>query len=156
MVGKKREVDVSHIVVIALGTVILLQRSIPAAVMYVLVSVLGSLWFMARICPHCRAYGTNSCSSGYGMISSRLFRKPEKIDFKRAFSRNIIAVAIQWFIPFLGGIYFLYISFDPYLLITTILFVFVAFVWLPVRSRGKGCARCPQRSDCAWASKDKK
>ena len=152
---KETNVDISHALVLTLGTVVMVQCSYLAALLYVIVALLGSLWFMAKICTHCRAFGSTNCSSNYGMISSKLFKRPEKVDFKRAFRRNIASVAIQWFIPLVGGIYCLYLSFDIYLLATLVVFALVAFVWLPVKSRKKGCAKCPQRAECGWASVEK-
>ena len=153
---KETSVDISHALVLTLGTVVLLQCSYLAALLYVVVSLLGSVWFMANICPHCRAYGTMACKSKYGLLSSWLFKRPETIDFRRAFKRNIASVAVQWFIPLLGGIYCLYLSFDIYLLTTLVVFALVAFVWLPVRSRKGGCATCPQRTECGWTKVGKK
>jgi len=150
MTGKEANVDVSHALVLMLGTLVMVQCSYLAGLLYVVVSLLGSLWFMATICPHCRAYGTRACKSKYGLMSSKLFKRPEIIDFRRAFRRNIASVAIPWFIPLLGGIYCLYLSFDLYLLATLVVFALVAFVWLPVRSKKGGCASCPQRTECGW------
>lgn len=155
MTGKEANVDISHILVMALGTVVLLQCSYLAALLYVIASVLGSIWFMATICTHCRAFGTTSCMSQYGLMASKLFKKPEKTNFKRAFRRNIASVAVQWFIPLAGGIYCLYLSFDVYLQATLVVFILVAFVWLPVKSRKEGCTKCPQRTECGWTSAGK-
>ena len=152
MTRKKAKADISHILVLVLGTAVMVQCSYLAALLYVVVAVLGSLWFMATICTHCRAFGTVACKSKYGLMSSRLFKRPEKVDFKRAFRRNIASVAIQWFIPLVGGIYCLSLSFGIYLLATLVVFCLVAFVWLPVRSKKEGCANCPQRTECGWTS----
>lgn len=146
--GKK--VDISHIVVITLGVLVIGQCSLPWAGLYLLMSVCGVIWFWGTICPHCRGFGSPACPSGYGMISSRFFDKPETVDFRKAFNRNILSVALQWFVPLFSGIVCLYDSFDPVLLATLVVFVLVAFVWLPMTSKRKGCAKCPQRSECGW------
>lgn len=153
--GLVHKIDISHYIIIALGIVLLLQCSYLLTVLYIIITLSGMIWFMAKICPHCKAFGTAYCPSGYGRLSNSIFKRPKKIDFRRAFKTNIIAVAVQWFIPFFAGIYCLYISYDLMLLLTFILFIIVAFLWLPFVSRKKGCANCPQRNGCAWAYKPK-
>jgi len=150
MKKKKGKLEISHEIVLLLGALVFVQCSWLAALLYLMVSLLGTLWFLFSICPHCLTYGTELCSSGYGLLSSKLFKRREERNFKRAFKRNIWVVALQWFLPLLGGIYCLYLSFDLILLTTVIIFVLIAFVWLPTRSKKEGCARCPQRKDCAW------
>lgn len=150
LTGKK--VDVSHLVVIILGVLVIAQCSILVATLYILMSVCGIIWFIGRICPHCKGFGSHACPSGYGMISSRFFRKPDTINFRKAFNRNIMSVALQWFIPLFAGIVCLYDSFDPVSAATLILFILVAFIWLPMTSKKKGCAQCPQRRECGWAA----
>ena len=150
MTKKKGKLEISHEIVLILGALVFALCSWQAALLYLLVSLLGTLWFLKSICPHCLSYGTELCQSGYGLLSSKLFKRPEKTNFKRAFKRNIWVVALQWFLPLLGGIYCLYLTFDYVLLALIIIFVLIAFVWLPTRSKKEGCARCPQRHDCAW------
>lgn len=151
--GLVHKIDISHHIIIALGIILLLQCSYLLTVLYVIITTSGMIWFMAKICPHCKAFGTSFCRSRYGVLSSRIFKRPKEIDFRRAFKMNIIAVAVQWFIPFFVGIYRLYISYNLMLLLTFILFIIMAFLWLPLVSRKKGCADCPQRNECAWAYK---
>ncbi len=150
--SQQHNIDVSHVITIALGIIVLLQISTLLTLLYIIISVLGLIWFMAKICPHCKAFGTPSCQSGYGILSSRMFARPRQINFRRAFKRNIISVAVQWFIPLIAGIYRLYKEFDLYLVLTLILFIVVAFIWLPVVSRKTRCKNCPQKEDCGWFS----
>lgn len=149
---EKRKKDLSHYITLILGIIVLVQCSFLYALLYAIITFLGMIWFIAKICPHCRAFGTAHCSSGYGRLSSKMFKRPKKIDFKKAFKRNIVVVAFQWFIPLFVGLYCIYLSFDFYLLLTIIIFIIVAFIWLPLVSRKKGCKDCPQKGDCAWSA----
>lgn len=148
---QKQKRDISHFVTILLGFIVLVQCHYLLAVMYVIISVMGLMWFLGTICPHCRAYGTPFCKSGYGRLSARLFKKPKEPNFRRAFKRNIVSVTFQWFIPLVAGVWCLYTDYTDLLLITFIMFILVAFIWLPLGSRQKGCKNCPQRDDCSWA-----
>lgn len=151
--NKQHKFDASHYVVVVLGIIFLLQCGILLALLYAIVTFFGMIWFMAKICPHCKAYGTIYCPSRYGRLSRRIFKRPKKMEFKRAFKRNIWVVSLQWFIPLIAGIYCLFTSFDLYLFLTFIIFIIVAFLWLPLFSRKRGCANCPQRNECAWSKK---
>lgn len=155
-VKKDRKMDISHFLVIALGFFLIVQCSVTLALIFIIVSALGTIWFLATICPHCNGFGSRACPSGYGLVSSRYFKRPDSIDFKKAFRRNIFSVALQWFIPFIIGIWCLIGSFDVVLMITFIIFVLVAFIWLPAESKKKGCKNCPQKNNCGWVSGNKK
>lgn len=148
---EKQKRDISHLITIVLGCIVLIQCNILLTLLYIIISVMGLMWFLGTICPHCRAYGTLHCKSGYGRLSARMFKRPKETNFRKAFKRNIVSVAFQWFIPFFAGLYCLYISYTQLLLITYILFILVAFIWLPLSSRKKGCKNCPQRDECGWA-----
>lgn len=151
---EKQKRDISHFVTILLGCIVLIQCNILLTILYVIISVMGLVWFLGTICPHCRAYGTLHCKSGYGNLSARMFKRPKETNFRRAFKRHIVSVTFQWFIPLFAGLYCLYFDLDYVLLGTFILFVLVAFVWLPLDSRKKGCRSCPQKKDCGWAPKN--
>jgi len=151
-VVQRKQGDISHIAVIILGAVVIIQCSVLLTFLYLIMCLFGVIWFMGTICPHCRGFASPACPSGYGMISSRYFRKPEKIDFRKAFNRNIMSVALQWFVPLVAGIVCLYDSFDPFLTVVLVIFIVIAFIWLPMESKKKGCAKCPQRGECGWAS----
>ena len=139
----------SHILVLFLGTLVMVLVDPFLGIAYLLISALGTLWFMWRICTHCYAYGNRGCRSGYGIVASRLFSRASKRNFRRAFKVNIISVGVQWFIP-LTSVYWLVTDFDPLLLIALIAFILAAFVYLPVSAGKGGCRSCPQRRDCPW------
>lgn len=125
------------------------SSSVYLGVAYILISLLGLFWFWGAICTRCRGYDSKGCPSGYGRISALLFpRRPS--DFRKAFKRNIISVALQWFIPLITGI--VYIILDPGILRIALLaaFIVVAFIILPFSTKGRGCSRCPQKGECPW------
>ncbi len=153
---ERKKFDASHIGIITLGVIVIGQCSLHWAGLYLLMSAAGIIWFIGRICPHCRGFASPTCPSGYGMISSRFFTKPDTIDFRRAFNRNIVSVALQWFVPLAVGIVCLYNCFDEILTASLMVFILVAFIWLPMTSKKKGCAKCPQRGECGWATGKKK
>ncbi len=140
---------IPHLLTLSLGAILMFRCSILLGLIYIIIAALGMVWFLAFICTRCNAYGHKSCPSGYGLISKRFFKK-RKGDFRRAFKLNIISVALQWFIPTGCGIFFLIKKFDPVLLILLIVFIMVAYVYLPLAARKKGCDTCPQRKDCPW------
>ncbi len=147
--------DLSHELVIVLGALVMGLCSPFWALGYLVLAGIGTLWFLASICPHCKAHGTSHCQSGYGHLSSKFFKKRETPEFKKAFKWNIGSVALQWFVPVVGAACCLYQDFDWLLSGVLVVFMLVAFVWLPTRSKKEGCARCPQRKDCPW-TKEKK
>lgn len=139
-----------HFSVVVLGTLICIISFWQLAVFYVIVTAAGMFWFWAKICTHCWGYGSKACHSGYGLVSSKFFKKTSEKNFKRAFKRNIWSVALQWFIPLIGGIYSIIKRFDLLLFLLLIVFVFIAFVYIPIISKNKHCNRCPQKDDCPW------
>ncbi len=138
-----------HILTLVLGTVVMGLCRWWLAPIHLLISFLGLLWFLTHICPYCGAHGTKACPSGYGILSAKLIRRKEG-DFRKAFLRNIWSVAVEWFLPLVTGVVFLFISFDPFLLAALVLFVLISFIMLPLASRNKGCSNCPQRKNCPW------
>lgn len=140
---------IPHILTVIVGMIITFLFSTGTGIIYTLIVIGGMFWFWAFICTRCRACGNQACPSGYGIISKRLFKK-RKGDFARAFKLNIISVALQWFIPLGVGIYDILTNFDPIRLVLLAVFILVAFVYLPLAARSKGCDSCPQKKDCPW------
>ena len=148
--GGKLKHAMPHISTLSLGAVVMFLADPLLLPVYGLVIVFSLLWFWARICTHCYGWGSRACPSGYGRISARLFRKAKKPKFRRAFKQNIWSVALQWFVPLGVGVVFLFLDLDPLLLVALIVFAIVGFIVLPLTSRHKGCADCPQRQDCPF------
>lgn len=111
------------------------------------------VWQWRYICTHCAAYGTGCCPSGYGNAAAKLFLFRGEKGFRKAFSKNIPVVFGYWFIPLIGGIYLLYISYPDIPIILIMLFVstlVVGFGVAPYISSRVGCKECVQRDDCPW------
>ncbi|MEA3558737.1 MAG: hypothetical protein U9R75_05725 [Candidatus Thermoplasmatota archaeon] len=138
-----------HLLTLGLGSAVMFSCSIWLGMGHIIISILGMFWFWGAICTKCNGYGSYGCPSGYGKISAVFFRREEG-DFRKAFKRNIISVALQWFIPLIFGVICLVISFSVLTAVLLGTFIIIAFIVLPVSSRGKGCARCPQRKECLW------
>lgn len=134
------------------GALICLQVHWALAVVEMIVSVLGPLWIIVRVCPTCLLYGNPACSSGYGLVSARLVDKGDTERFGLVFTHNMYAVYPMWFLPIASGIYLFIIGETiPWLLL--LVFVLVAFVAVPLKARYITCAKCPRRSTCPWGSR---
>jgi len=142
--------EMGHLITVGMGVLIMLHHSIYATTLYLLITLLGTLWFMSRICSTCTLWGSTRCPSGYGVISSKLFPRVEAKSFETAFKQNIFTVALQWFIPLTVGTYLLYVDFKPTLALLLLSFIIFSFVVLPMRSKGSSCRTCPQRGRCPW------
>ena len=142
---------VPHLLTVVLGAVVVWQCVGWLAGVYIIITIIGLVWFLATICTHCAGYGNNGCPSALGRLSAKLFKRPPSREFNRAFRRNIIAVFPEWFMPVAVGGYCLIQGFEMWHLITLIMFTLVAFVYLPLASRRKGCERCAQRNECSWS-----
>jgi hypothetical protein len=145
--------SIPHIMVLCLGTLIFFLIHPLLALGYLFVGIASMAYFFRYICTRCAGHGSEGCPSGYGLVSGRLFIRDRSIPFRTAFKRNIWSVAIQWFLPLGAGIAFMIVDPDPILLVVMVVFCLVAFVWLPIASRSKGCEVCPQRKDCPWKGK---
>lgn len=145
--------SIPHMITLVLGVVIFGMCHILLAPVYALVAASSMLYFLYNICTRCFGYGSMGCPSGYGILSARMFDRRRDIPFKTAFKKHIWSVAIQWFLPLGAGIAcldFRYPPLDLPLVLAMVVFILVAFVWLPISARHKGCSTCPQSRDCPW------
>ncbi|MGA1866840.1 MAG: Kelch repeat-containing protein [Thermoplasmatota archaeon] len=139
-----------HLATLASGSIVMLLSDPVLLPVYLLVVFLTMFWFWRRVCTHCSGWGSNSCPSGYGLLSAKLFKRVKRRDFRRAFNVNIWSVALQWAVPIGIAIAFLVIDFEFILLAALIFFVVIGFIVLPLTSRNKGCSQCPQGKDCPF------
>jgi len=130
-------------------------RSTAGAVAYLLYGIGGALWVMLFICPFCAYYGTRGCPCGYGVVSSRIAPRGDRVCFSEKFKRHIPVIVPLWFIPAVCGVLGLVRSPSPVSTILLIIFILDGFVVLPLVSRRHSCAECPQGSDCPWMGKKK-
>lgn len=137
---------------IALGLRLLWWTWIAASV-YLAYGVLGALWIILFLCPHCPNYGDRSCPCGYGILSAKLRRKGELALFRRQFRRHIPVIVPLWIIPVVISGVVIRSSFSWPLAILLAAFVVESFVILPLVSKRHGCDRCPQREACPWMNR---
>lgn len=154
---------VPHISMLFLGTALLVLLHPILGILYPLYFLGATVWFWWRICTNCLSHGSRSCPSGYGIVSSKLFKRSPHPDFRRAFRNNIGVIVVQFFIPPVFTIIFFvlpdlswfYRIAGPFVFYPVVIFILLiysldAFVWIPIHSRRKACDTCPQRFDCAW------
>jgi hypothetical protein len=142
--------NIPTLILFALGIVIIYQLSVIGAIFFGIYTLFSIVWFWAKICPYCYHYNTLACPCGYGIISSRLFRKEDEKSFKKAFRNNIWIVFPNWFIPLAIAIYLLIIRYSAGILILMITFCLVGFVIIPAVSKLVGCKNCELKDDCPW------
>ncbi|MHC5054594.1 MAG: hypothetical protein ACYTKD_07745 [Planctomycetota bacterium] len=120
---------------------------------YLAYGIAGALWIMVFVCPYCGYYGTRGCPCGYGTVSARLAKKAERNCFSEKFKRHIPVIVPLWLIPVACGGIALWHTFSWQLAGLIVAFVVNSYVILPLVSRKRGCADCPQRDDCPWMGK---
>ena len=95
-------------------------------------------------CPYCYYFGKN-CPSGFGKISSKIFKKGESLEFTN--SKNVIPVAfisvVVMFAPIILSIIDLVDEFSVPLLILLIIYIIIS---IPIsgKIRQRDCAHCKQ------------
>lgn len=112
--------------------------------------ILGPLWIILFLCPHCPSYGRRSCPCGYGVLSAKLRPKGEIALFTRQFRKHIPVIVPLWIVPVLVGGVLMSNSSSWQLAILLGAFVLDSFVLLPLRAKSHGCKCCPQRDVCPW------
>lgn len=117
---------------------------------YVAYGILGSLWIILFLCPHCPSFGERSCPCGYGTIAARLRPRGDPGLFAAKFRRHIPVIVPLWIIPLAAGVVPMFNSLSWLLAILLALFVLDGFLILPALSKGHGCKQCPQREACPW------
>lgn len=141
------------LIMFILGAVIISEVSKIGAIFYIFYSLFSIVWFWAKICPYCHHYDTSACPCGYGIISSKLFKKKNDKPFKKVFNQNIGIVFPDWFVPIIIAIFQLLNSYTQKVLILTIIFSLIGFVIIPVISKMVGCKNCAIKESCPWMQK---
>ena len=118
--------------------------------LYVLYSIVGSLWIIVFVCPYCHFFDTMACPCGYGRIAAKFRPRRDGDLFMRKFKKNIPVIFPLWIVPVVAGVIFLISGFSLLMLVLLLLFAVNSFAILPLISRKYGCAHCPQRDTCPW------
>ena len=148
--------NIPTLVLIIIGIVIINHLSSSGAVIYAIYAFASILWFWAKICPFCHKFGTQACPCGYGIISSKLFKRRDPHSFQKVFKRNIFIVFPNWFVPLGIAIYILIMDYSVRVLYLTIIFSLVGFIIIPLISKQVGCKNCELKEDCPWMTINKK
>jgi len=117
---------------------------------YLAYGLLGALWIILFLCPHCPSFGRWSCPCGYGVLSARLRRPGDTSRFEAKFKRHIGVIVPLWIIPLLVGGVALARGFSWPLAALLGAFILNSYVILPLASRRHGCRHCTQREECPW------
>ena len=142
--------NVPTLTLIALGVWIISGFSVIAAVVFGFYALFSVVWFWWKICPYCHHFDSLACPCGYGVISSRFFKRGRGKSFKKVFRRNIFIQFPNWFVPLGVAIYRLSTNYSTGLLILSIAFCLVGFVIIPSISKLVGCRNCEIKEDCPW------
>jgi hypothetical protein len=126
---------------------------IIAAVLYIILGIVGALWIILFVCPYCGFFDTRLCPCGYGQISVKLARKGKETNFNAKFKRNIPMIVPVWIIPMVVAIVALAMDWNSLLLTVTVAFFINSFIILPLAAKIYGCGHCPQKNECPWMMK---
>jgi hypothetical protein len=142
-----------------LGAWLILPNGWPWSVAYLVIVVLGSLWFIVRVCPHCAYHGLRACPnceghgraevpSTYCVVAARLAGKGDPQRFASRFRRNLGAVAAAWVLPVVGGVAALRQPDNlAHGLVLLTVFGVIAFCLVPAAAK-PACQECLNKDAC--------
>ncbi|NJK97101.1 MAG: hypothetical protein HC905_21220 [Bacteroidales bacterium] len=133
-----------------IGSLIIFRVTPIGSVVFLLYSFFSVFYFWAKICPYCPHFDTLACPCGYGIISSKLFKRKTDKSFKKVFKRNIGIVFPNWFIPLAVIVYLILTDYSKGVLVLSVLFCVTGFILIPLISKLVGCKNCAIRNDCPW------
>jgi hypothetical protein len=148
--------NVPTVIFFTLGFLIINKLSTIIAIIFGSYALFSVVWFWAKICPFCHHFNTFACPCGYGVISSKLFKKGTGKSFNKVFRRNISIQFPNWFVPLVFAVYLVSSSYTKEILVLSIFFVLIGFVIIPLISKFVGCKNCEIREDCPWMTISKK
>lgn len=142
--------DTPAIITWFFGSIIMINFGILITVFYIITCGLYVLGFSGLLCPYCPLYNTATCTTGFGYIAGRFFKKKDETKFAKKFKFFIPLLSLLWFIPFGAGIYLLLQEFSWFLMGILIIFSIFGFVLVPFIPMFTYCKSCPLRTDCPW------
>ena len=146
--------NLPYAVMVLLGSAILLiglgAWRWAAGGAYFAYGLVGVLWIIVFLCPHCHFFDTRLCPCGYGRIAAKLRSRQDGDRFAEKFRRHIPVIVPLWLIPPAAGVIVLVRQFSAAVLVLVVAFAINSFLILPLVSRKYGCARCPQKESCPW------
>jgi hypothetical protein len=135
-----------------LGVILTVFFSIYLAIFFIIYLIISNYLYMALICGYCHHYGTRTSLCGYGLLAKRITKRKSYKEFGSNFKKYIAVMFPNWFLPFIVGIYVLYLSFDWIILIILIIFSVIGFAVVPYFSKTESCETCKIRDSCPWMS----
>jgi len=141
----------------ALGAWIFMPFGVAWALAYAALVIGTSIWFMARVCPHCSAFGNKTGLSVFCYVGRYLAAKGERHRFTGAFRRNITVMMVESMLPTIAAIVLICQDWghgwlSGYHLFLLASFYAISSYLLPAACR-PDCKDCEMRSDCPWGSK---
>jgi len=118
--------------------------------LYIASCFLYVLGFARLLCTYCPLYGTESCTTRFGDIAAKLFKKRDESKFTQKFKTFIPLLSLLWIVPFIAGIYLLITGFSWFILGIVVIFSIFGFVLVPLIPTLTYCRKCPIRKDCPW------
>ncbi|MBN2389673.1 MAG: alpha/beta hydrolase [Anaerolineae bacterium] len=118
------------------------------ALIYLAYCAFALTWFMRFICSHCLNAYNAGCPSLFGGIASRLFKQRPPEAYAESFKHNIAILYPCWFVPPIVALYQLVTAYSVPMLIALIAFALIAFVVLPLLSKGHSCTNCAMAAEC--------
>jgi hypothetical protein len=135
-----------QILMYLLGALLIGWIGWPLAVAYLVLAVLGNIFYMYWVCPYCGHYQLGTCPAAFDVISGKIFKPMPGRTFRRQFTLGTIVLGPGWFLPPLAGLYLLITGFSWLTLIVLIAFCVVGFWLLPKQSQSH-CEDC-ETVDC--------
>lgn len=132
------------------GSIIMYNFGLTIMILYILSCGLYVLGFAKLLCVYCPLYGTTSCTTRFGDIAAKLFKKRDDTLFPKKFKTFMPLLSLLWFIPFIAGIYLLTQSFSWFLFWMVIIFSIFGFILVPFIPMLTYCKKCPLRKECPW------
>lgn len=121
-------------------------------VLYLVYCILSVVIHMRFICPYCYHYNTNSCPSGFALVTNKYFKPQYGKKFRTEFKKYVGFQFPAWFIPVVAAGRLLWLDFDIVTLALIILFAIIGFGILPFVSKKYGCKKCLNRKNCPWGT----
>lgn len=142
--------DTPAIITWFFGSIIMFQFGLIIFILYILSIVLYIIGFAGLLCTYCPLYGTAACTTGFGDIAAKYFEKKDETKFTEKYKIFIPLLSLLWFIPFIAGLYILWLNFTWFMFGILMLFSIFGFVLVPVIPTLTYCRKCPLRDDCPW------
>jgi hypothetical protein len=142
--------DTPDMITWTIGSIIMYQFGLIIFILYFLSIVLYIVGFSRLLCTYCPLYGTAACTTGFGDIAAKYFKKRDETKFSEKYKIFIPLLSLLWFIPFIAGVYLLWLNITWIILVILVVFTIFGFVLVPLIPTLTYCKKCLLRYDCPW------